>query len=237
MYRAGGAATEAAFDARTQILDLAAREFFDDVDAETLTIDNGIIRSASYDGANRQVSFSEVMNVLRSDAHGQVSSITGVSRKAMPPTTMHSRQFAVHFVEVEVDTDTGQIKVLDYLALQDSGTVVNPQVLKNQVIGGAICGVGFALYEELQFDPQTGAAMNANLLDYKLLRTADFPADAQVVFHESYDPVGPFGARGAGESPMAAAVPAVAQAVYNAIGVWVDIPMTPEKVIRALGGI
>ena len=155
----------------------------------------------------------------------------------MPPTIAFSRQFATHFVEVEVDMDTGQIKVLDYLALQDSGTVVNPQVLKNQVIGGAICGLGFALYEELKFSPETGEAINANLLDYKLLRTADFPANAEVIFHESYDPVGPYGARGAGESPIAAAIPAVSQAVYNATGVWVDMPMTPENVIRALGKV
>ncbi len=235
MFRTGWATREAAVDARRQILELAARECFDGIEAGSLDIVDGIICSKAEDASS--VAVSEVMSLLRSDAWSQMSSITGSSRQPMPPTITFARQFAVHFIEVEVDTDTGQIKILDYLALQDSGTVVNPQILKNQVIGGAICGLGYALYEELKFSPDTGEALNANLLDYKLLRTGDFPAHAKVVFHESPDPVGPYGARGAGESPMAAAIPAVAQAVYNAIGVWVDIPMTPENVIRALGKI
>ncbi len=237
MYRAGWASREAAIDARRQILELAARECFDGVDTKSLDIVDGIVGMKQDHKSNVKVTISEVLNLIRTDAQGQMSSLTGQSRDVMPPSIMYSRQFAVHFVEVEVDIDTGQVKVLDYLALQDSGTVVNPQVLKNQVIGGAICGLGFALYEELKFSPDTGEAINANLLDYKLLRTADFPTKAEVVFHESYDPVGPYGARGAGESPMAAAIPAVSQAVYNAIGTWVDIPMTPENVIRALGKV
>ena len=235
MYRTGWATREAAMDARKQLLVLAARECFDDVSPDTLAISDGIIHPKEEVASGRGVTFSEVLNLIRFDAQGQMSSITGQPRDPMPPSLTFSRQFAVHFVEVEVDMGTGQIKILDYLALQDSGTVVNPQVLKNQVIGGAICGLGYALHEELKFDPETGAAVNANLLDYKLLRTTDFPSHAEVVFHESYDPVGPFGARGAGESPVAAAIPAIAQAVHNATGVWVDIPMTPERVIQALG--
>lgn len=235
MFRTGWATREAALDARNQILELAARECFDDVDPEALTVTDGIVHLVGQHKSNRGVSFSEILNLLRSDAMGQMSSITGQPRYPMPPSLSFARQYAVHFVEAEVDVDTGQIRVLDYLALQDSGTVINPQVLKNQVIGGAICGLGYALYEELILDPQNGAALNANLLDYKLLRTADFPSHAQVVFHESPDPVGPYGARGAGESPIAAAIPAISQAIYNATGVWVDIPMTPEKVIQALG--
>jgi CO/xanthine dehydrogenase Mo-binding subunit len=164
---------------------------------------------------------------------GQTSSITGRPDVSMPPATAFARHFAAHFAEVEVDIETGEIKLLDYLATQDSGTVVNPQVLKNQAIGGAICGAGFAIYEHLAFDPATGAIKNANLLDYKLLRAADFPHHAMVLFADSYDPVGPFGARGAGEAPIAAAISAVSQAVYNAIGMRVDLPMTPEHVARA----
>ncbi len=235
MFRTGWATREAALDARHQLLALAARECFNDVDPDELDISDGVIRSRGDRKSKRSVSISEVLSLIRRDAQGQMSSITGQPRDPMPPSLTFARQFAVHFIEVEVDTDTGQIAILDYLALQDSGTVVNPQVLKNQVIGGAICGLGFALYEEMKFDPETGAVLNANLLDYKLLRTADFPWKAEVVFHESHDPVGPYGARGAGESPIAAAIPAAVQAVYNATGAWVDIPMTPEHVIRALG--
>ena len=178
-----------------------------------------------------------MLHVLRSDTLGQTSSITGRPAVPMPPATTFARQFGAQFVEVEVDIETGQIKLLDFVAAQDSGTVVNPQVLKNQVVGGGICGAGFAIYEHLVFDEDTGAIKNGNLLDYKLLRAADFPWKAEVLFAESYDPVGPFGARGAGESPIAAGISAVAQAVYNATGVWVDLPMTPERVVRALGGV
>ncbi len=234
MFRTGWATRAAALDARAQLLAIAAQECFDDVDQAELDIRAGLIGFKETSGDNRQFSVSDVLNLMRGDAHGQTSSITGSSRQPMPPTTTFSRQFAVHFVEVEVDVETGEIRVLDYLALQDSGTIINPQVMKNQVIGGAICGLGYALYEELLFDSETGAVRNGNLLDYKVLRTGDFPPHAKVVFHESHDSIGPFGARGAGESPIAAAIPAACQAVYNATGVWVDLPMTPERVATAL---
>ena len=125
--------------------------------------------------------------------------------------------------------------LLDYLAAQDSGTVLNPAVLENQVIGGAIAGAGFALVESLVFEEDTGKIMNPNFTDYKVLRAPDFPLQPKVIFCQSYDPVGPYGIKGAGEAPIAAEVPTVAQAVYNAIGEWLDIPMTPERVLRALG--
>ena len=155
----------------------------------------------------------------------------------MPPSTTFTRQFAAHFTEVEVDTETGQIRLLNYVAAQDSGTVLNPKVLENQVIGAAIAGSGFALAEGLVFDEKTGKILNPNFLDYKVLRAPDFPTQPTVIFCESYDPVGPYGAKGAGEAPIAAPLPAIAQAVYNAIGIWLDIPMTPERVLRGMGKI
>jgi CO/xanthine dehydrogenase Mo-binding subunit len=136
-----------------------------------------------------------------------------------------------------VDTETGQIRLLNYVATQDSGTVLNPKVLENQIIGAAIAGSGFALAEGLVFDEKTGKILNPNFLDYKVLRAPDFPTQPTVVFCESYDPVGPYGAKGAGEAPIAAPLPAIAQAVYNAIGVWLDVPMTPERVLRGIGVI
>ena len=93
----------------------------------------------------------------------------------MPPSTTFARHFACAFVEVEVDIETGEVRLADYLAGQDSGTVMNPKVLKNQVIGGALCGSGFALSEHLVFDEADGAIRNDNWMDYKLLRVLDFP--------------------------------------------------------------
>ncbi|MEM7120467.1 MAG: xanthine dehydrogenase family protein molybdopterin-binding subunit [Pseudomonadota bacterium] len=237
MYRVGWATRAATMDARRQLLEIAARELFDGADPAELDITDGVVHPKGQPDSNRRFPITQVLHEIRSDTLGQTSSITGRPSVPMPPATTFARQFAAQFVEVEVDIETGQIKLLDFLAAQDSGTVVNPQVLKNQVIGGAICGAGFAIYEHLVFDEETGAIKNANLLDYKLLRAADFPHQAKVMFSESYDPVGPFGARGAGESPIAASIAAVAQAVYNATGVWVDLPMTPERVVRALGGV
>jgi xanthine dehydrogenase molybdenum-binding subunit len=237
MFRVGWATRAAALDAKRQLLDIAAREFFD-VEPERLDVVDGVVQLEDKPESNLRVSIEEVLNQMRStDALGQMSSITGRPTTPMPPSSTFARHFAAHFVDVEVDVETGEIKLLDWLATQDSGTVVNPQVLKNQMIGGAICGAGFALYEYLAFDEATGRIKNANLLDYKLLRCADFPVNGNVVYGDSYDPVGPFGARGAGEAPCAAAGPAICQAVHNAIGVWVDMPMTPERVVQALGGV
>ena len=234
MYRTGWASREAARDVRHQLLSVAAREFFDGVEPGDLALENGEVVHRDPSKHNRRIPFKDVLHELRSDTLGQTSSITGSPRVPMPPSTTFARQFGAQFVEVEVDMETGQVRLLDFVAVQDSGTVVNPQVLKNQVIGGAVCGAGFAIYEHMIFDKETGALQNGNLLDYKLLRCADFPHKAEVLFVEDPDPVGPFGARGAGESPIAAGISAVCQAVRNATGVWVDMPMTPERVVAAL---
>ena len=233
-FRTGSGIYAAARDARRQVLAIAARDLFDGIEAEKLDITDGVVHPLDNPAGGPRVTIADVLNAIRPDSGGQTSSITGHSTDPMPPSTKFARHFAAHFIEVEVDSETGQVRILDYLATQDSGTVINPQVLKNQVIGGAILGLGFALYEQLVFDPETGAILNGNLLDYKLLRTADFPWNADVLFEESPDPAGPFGARGGGEAPVAAAVAAVSQAVYNAVGAWVDPPMTPERIVRAL---
>ena len=204
MFRVGWATKSASLDAKRQLLEIAAREFFD-VDAAELDVVDGVVQLKDRPKSNIRIPIEEVMNHFRSaDALGQTSSITGRPSAPMPPSSTFARHFAAHFADVEVDIETGEIRLLDWLATQDSGTVVNPQVLKNQMIGGAICGAGFALYEYLAFDEETGRIKNANLLDYKLLRCADFPVNGTVVYGDSYDPVGPFGARGAGEAPCAA---------------------------------
>ena len=231
-FRGGWATKEASEDAKLQLLETAAKEIFNTAPGNIEIIDN-YIQWKDQDESNQKVTVSEVMRELRGDSLGQTTSITGRVTTPMPPTTAFSRHFAAHFVDVEVDIETGEIKLLDYLATQDSGTVINPQSLKNQAIGGAILGAGFALYEGLNFD-EKGMILNPDMLDYKVLRSADFPHNAKVLFNESPDPVGPFGARGAGEAPVAAAMPAISQAVYNAIGVWVDMPMTPDRVIADL---
>jgi xanthine dehydrogenase molybdenum-binding subunit len=232
-FRTGFATKEAGLDARRQILEIAARHYLKS-DLTRLNIKDGVVYDQNNPGQN--ISLKELMTQLQPDALTPPV-IIGRPAVQMPPSITFSRQFAAQFVEIEIDIETGQLRLLDYIAAQDSGTVINPTSLENQVIGAAIAGSGFAMIESLVFDPETGKIMNPNFLDYKVLRAPDFPTQPEVIFCESNDPVGPYGAKGAGESPMAASIPAIAQAVYNAIGVWVDVPMTPEKILRALGKI
>jgi len=232
-FRTGFATREAGLDAKRQILEIAARHYLKE-DPGQLDIKDSVIYNQ--DDPGQSIPLKELMSRLLPDALTPPG-IIGRPTVQMPPSTTFSRQFAVQFVEIEVDIETGQLKLLDYLAAQDSGKVINPKSLENQVIGGAIIGSGFAMVESLVFDKQTGRILNPNFLDYKVLRAPDFPIQPEVIFCESHDPVGPYGAKGAGESPMAAAIPAIAQALYNAIGVWVDVPMTPEKILKALDKI
>jgi len=236
-HRIGWATRQAALDARNQLLQIGSHEFFGDCPLEEMDIQNGeVFRRTSGPGAGHCYSVHQVVDHLRSDQLGHSGSITGRTFGVMPPSMHYSRQFAAQFAEVEVDIVTGQVKITDYLAMQDSGVALNPQVLSNQVLGGAIAGLGFALVEEMVFDMEKGKVLNPGFQDYKVLRISDFPAAAaRAVLVEEPCPVGPYGARGAGESPIAAAVPALCQAVYNAVGVWVDVPMTPERVLKALG--
>ena len=144
------------------------------------------------------------------------------------------KMMMAHFAEVEVDTETGQVKVAGYVAAHDSGVIVNHAVCENQVSGGIYQGVGMALTEDLKYDDKTGMVLNPNFVDYKILRVRDLP-DPKALFIEVVDEEGPFGAKGIGEGVSCPVPGAIASAVYNAIGVRVDPPITPERVLRALG--
>jgi CO/xanthine dehydrogenase Mo-binding subunit len=232
-FRTGFATWSAALHARDQLLEMAGKHYLNLETAE-MDIRDGVIIKLDDPGVS--ITIDRVMSQLLPDTMTKPV-VVGRTNTPMPPGVTFVRHFSAHFVEVEVDIDTGEIKLLDYLAAQDSGTVLNPKVLENQVIGGAIMGSGFALHESLAFEKGTGKILNPGFLDYKVLRAPDFPLDPQVIFREPYDPVGPFGAKSAGESPACAPIPAISQAVYNAIGVWLDVPMTPERVLEALGKI
>jgi len=142
-----------------------------------------------------------------------------------------------HVAEVEVDVETGEIKVLKYFATQDVGRAINPTIVEGQIYGAALQGLGYSLCEEFLFDKKTGEPLNTSFLDYKILNSQDAP-DIEVNIVESNEPTGPFGAMGVGEHGLAPVVGAVANAVYNAISVRMyEIPMTPERVLKALGKI
>ena len=140
--------------------------------------------------------------------------------------------FGTHGVRVKVDEETGKVKILQYVAAHDVGKAINPLLLEGQVYGGVMMGVGYALTE--QVISEKGQNMNPNFRDYKILTAQDtVPIDAPVL--ETHDDDGPFGAKGIGEPGCVPTAPAIANAIYDAVGVRIkDLPITPERVLAAI---
>jgi len=159
-----------------------------------------------------------------------------------PPNEMLDREgkgnisccytFGTHGAEVEVDRETGEVKILNYVAAHDVGRAINPMLVEGQIYGATVMGAGYGLSEEIQVN--AGRVMNPNLLDYKMFTAKDrIPIDAVII--EPMEPTGPFGAKGIGEPACVPTAPAIANAVYDAVGVRIkDLPITPEKVLAAL---
>jgi CO/xanthine dehydrogenase Mo-binding subunit len=159
-----------------------------------------------------------------------------------PPTEMLDREmkgnysmtyaFGATAVEVEVDQETGEIKILQLLAAHDVGRAMNPTLVKGQIYGAAYMGVGYGLTEEIQV--RNGRVMNPGFRDYKMLTAKDVIPVEPIIIEEP-DGAGPFGAKGIGEPGLVPTAPALANAIYDAIGVRItDLPITPEKVLSAL---
>jgi len=143
--------------------------------------------------------------------------------------------FGCQGVEVEVDKETGKIKILNFAAAHDVGQVLSKQAIEGQIYGGVLTGIGYALSEEYKTD--RGKNLNPNFLDYKILSAPDVDFPIHVDCIETHDEEGPFGAKGVGEPGLVPTAPAIANAVYDAIGVRIhSLPITPEKVLAALKG-
>ncbi len=140
--------------------------------------------------------------------------------------------YGTHGVEVEVDRETGKVKILKYVAAHDVGRAINPMLLEGQIYGAVCMGVGYGLTEQLILDK--GECMNPSLRDYKLLTAKDvLPVEPILV--ETMDRDGPFGAKGIGEPGCVPTAPAIANAIYDATGIRIfDLPITPEKILKAL---
>ncbi len=141
--------------------------------------------------------------------------------------------FMVGMVEIELDKETGQVDILDYVAVVDCGTVINSNLAKIQTEGGLVQGIGMALYENVQYSPKGEIAENS-FMQYKIPTRLDM-GKLRVEFESSYEPTGPFGAKSIGEIVINTPSPAIANAIYRATGVYLkDLPMTPEKVLMAI---
>ena len=140
--------------------------------------------------------------------------------------------FGTHIAEVEVDLDTGVVRVVRLSAAHDVGRVINQLSIEGQVEGGIAQGIGYALSEDLKLEG--GRILNPSFTDYKLFTATDLP-ELRISFVETNDPAGPHGAKGIGEAPMIPVAPAIANAIYNATGVRItELPMTPERVLSKL---
>ncbi len=140
------------------------------------------------------------------------------------------------FVKVEVNTDTGEVRVVRAVYAHDIGRVINPAGAEGQVEGGLQQAIGYTLTEQVQFDPDTGACLSSDFLDYKMPTAVEMPPEIECIFIESNEPTGPFGAKSLSECCLIAPPGAIANAVYNATGARIrDLPITPEKVLQALG--
>jgi CO/xanthine dehydrogenase Mo-binding subunit len=211
----------AAADAKNQLIDIAASEL--KVDKKDLTIRDGMLYTS---GSEKSVPLDQI-------AAKAPASIVGRGMTKAPADIVF-RNPAVEFAEVEVDTRTGAIKVLKLVAANDLGRVINRLAAENQIEGGAIQGMAFALAEEQILDKSTGICVNPSHLDYKLLTIKDVP-EIEMIMVESVDPYGPFGAKGVGEPPYSPPAPAIANAIYNAIGVrFSELPITNRAILMGL---
>jgi len=157
---------------------------------------------------------------------------------ALDPETGQGKPFgtyvyATQIAEVDVDDETGEVEVVRIVASHDCGTAINPMLVEGQVEGGVAMGIGFALEEEMLFDAN-GRHINPNLTNYIMPTSLDTP-DIEVDIVDSYDPTGPFGAKGVGEPTLVPTAAAIGNAIYDAVGVRItSLPATAEKVFKAL---
>ena len=136
-------------------------------------------------------------------------------------------------VEIELDKETGEVKILDYAAVVDCGTVINPNLARVQVEGGLVQGIGMTLFENIQYTDK-GQMINNSFMQYKVPTRLDM-GKLRVEFRSSYEPTGPFGAKSIGEIVINTPAPALAHAIYNATGLWFrELPITSEQIAMGI---
>jgi CO/xanthine dehydrogenase Mo-binding subunit len=199
----------------------------------TMTSGNAV-REAAEDALRQLRELSSGAGDFESMAAGLTGEITGTASIQSGSRDFVLNSFAAHFAEVEVDTLTGRIRVLRYVAAHDSGRIINPRMAESQVSGGVLQFLGIAMREELLIDKQTGVTLNPGFLEHKSTSIVDYPA-IEVIFCGGPDPLGPFGAKALGEPPVVPVFAAISNAFANATGVWLhEVPFTPARVLAAL---
>ena len=140
--------------------------------------------------------------------------------------------YGANFAEVEVDTETGEVRVLKLTGAFDVGRAINPSMVEGQITGGGVMGLGWALTEEMMLSD--GRILNNSFRDYRLLRAGDIP-ELDAIIVESHEPTGPYGAKGIGEGCLVSVASSIANAIYDAIGVRMkELCITQEKILKGL---
>ena len=226
LYTSGVAVKNAAEEARRQVLAIAADEF--EADAEDLEIVDGEVRVKGT--PTRSIPLGEVA----AKGMGFGSRHAPILAHGRAAVTDQSPAFSAQLVEVEVDEETGEVKVLKHVIAQDAGRAINPPAVEGQMVGGAAQGLGWALYEEMAYD-EDGQLLSGSWMDYTLPDSMQTAPDIETIIVEVPSEHGPFGARGVGEPPVVPTPAAVANAIAHCTGLRLtNIPMTPPRVLRAL---
>ena len=226
-------ARNAAHKIKTQLKDLAATEL--NTDANDITVENGLFLSKTDN--SKKISFRDLAGKLRVEQLTATASRSDDYGGFMTGTVGYEELGAVQIVEVSVDTETGFVKVDKVLAVHSCGRPINIGQIESQINGGVIMGIAYALYEDRVMDKTTGHQVNANLDQYKMPFSFEVP-EIQIELIEEYGARSSTDATGIGEPANIATAAAVANAVYNAIGVrMTEIPITPARVLAALGRV
>ncbi len=223
-FSSGLATVKAAAKLRGSLLDVASTLF--ELPRDRIYFNRGLVFSK-----DRPTELAALSDVAAQMPRGSLEAEATVT-PGSPDYIVNS--FAAHFAEVEVNLNTGGVRVLRYVAAHDSGKIINPATAVNQVEGGVSQALGLALTEELVTDPGSGVTLNGSFLEHKSPGIAAYP-HLQTIFVETEDPLGPFGAKALGEPPTVPVAAAVVNALYDAIGIrFAQLPVTPDKVLDAL---
>ena len=222
-YVAGTAVVKAAEELKTKILEQGAKLL--GVSPENAEFDGLVVRTVSGDQEMRLTKLAE-LTVLGAGKLQLTGYATHGSDVSPPP-------YVAGFAEVEVDRETGKVDLIDYVAVVDCGTVINPNLARIQAEGGIAQGIGMALYEQVRFDG-TGKMATNTFMQYKIPNRKDV-GKVRIEFQESFEPTGPFGAKSIGEVVANTPPPAISHAIYNAVGVRENhLPITPEKIFLGM---
>jgi len=236
-FISGNATILAARDAKNQILKVVAEEHeliaedLDIVGEEVIKKDDQSVMMSFDKALELSYSFNYGRQILGRGSYNPKT--TPIDFRTGEGNVSGSYGFEAQIAEVEVNKETGEVTILKMWDAHDIGKAINPQSVEGQIEGSLAMGIGYTFLENLHFDKK-GRPVNGNFANYRLPRTMGLPP-METILIETNDPEGPFGAKGMGEASLLPTSAAIANAIYDAVGVRIkDLPITPEKIIKAL---